>query len=243
MRYLVVADIHSNLEAFEAVLQKSSQIGYDKFVFLGDVVGYGANPQECIMMLKNRMNFGVAGNHDRAVIDDSELSFFNEMAKEAIIWTKEKLKSSHHIEFLKSLPYTQEIEPGIIITHSTVSAPEYWDYILSPYEAQIEFESAEFKIMLFGHTHVPGGFEYIGGKAIPITDYTIYLDYSRRYILNPGSVGQPRDGDNRASFAILDTDRKIFQIYKVHYSFEEQQRKIKGAGLPLQLAARLEIGR
>ncbi len=243
MKYLVIADIHANIEAFEAVLDKASSIGYDRLVFLGDVVGYGANPEECIMMLKSRMSYGVAGNHDRAIIDDSELSFFNEIAREAIIWTRNKLKNSPHLNFLKSLPYTQEIEPGITITHSSISAPEYWDYILSPYEAQIEFESAEFAVMLFGHTHVPGGFEYIGQEVIPIDDYTIHLDSSRRYILNPGSVGQPRDGDNRASFAILDTDKKVFQIYRVHYSFEEQQRKIKEAGLPLQLATRLEIGR
>ncbi len=243
MKYLVIADIHSNIEAFEAVLEKASGIGYDKLVFLGDVVGYGANPEECILMLKSRMDFGVAGNHDRAIIDDSELSFFNEIAREAILWTREKLSGTPHIKFLTQLPYIKEIEPGIVITHSSVSAPEYWDYILSPYEAQIEFESANFKIMLYGHTHVPGGFEYIGGEAVPITDFTIHLDESRRYILNPGSVGQPRDGDNRASFAILDTERRIFQIYRVHYRFEDQQRKIKEAGLPLQLATRLEMGR
>ncbi len=243
MRYLVVADIHSNVEALEAVLEKASTIGYDKFIFLGDVVGYGANPEECILMLKSRMDFGVAGNHDKAIIDDEELSFFNEIAREAIIWTRDRLKGTPNEKFLNTLELVKTIEPGIIITHSSASAPEYWDYILSPYEAQIEFENTDFRIMLYGHTHVPGGFEYMGGEVITVTDYTIHLDPSRRYILNPGSVGQPRDGDNRASFAILDTDKNIFRIYRVHYRFEEQQRKIKEAGLPLQLANRLEIGR
>ncbi len=243
MKYLIIADIHSNIEAFETVLEKASDIGYDKLVFLGDVVGYGANPEECILMLKNRMDFGVAGNHDRAIIDDNELSFFNEMAREAILWTREKLSGTSHLKFLSELKYTDEIEPGIVITHSSISAPEYWDYILSPYEAQIEFESAEFNIMLYGHTHVPGGFEYTGKEAIPFVGPTFHLDPTKRYILNPGSVGQPRDGDNRASFAILDTKNHTFQIYRVHYRFEEQQKKIKDAGLPIMLATRLEIGR
>lgn len=243
MKYLVIGDIHSNLEAFEAVLKKASEIGYDKIIFLGDIIGYGADPDECIMLLKNRMDFGVIGNHDRALFDDKELPFFNEIAKEAIMWTRNQLKKPHFFNFLKSLPYSQTIEEGIIITHSSISAPEYWEYILSPYEAQIEFESAEFDIMLFGHTHIPGGFEYLRGQVITITDYTIHIDPARRYILNPGSVGQPRDSDNRASFAILDTDNKVFQIYRVHYPFEEQQRKIRNAELPLQLALRLELGK
>ncbi len=243
MRYLVVADIHSNIEAFEAVLEKAKNTGYDKVIFLGDVVGYGANPEECILMLKNKMDFGVIGNHDRAIIDENELSFFNEIAREALLWTRERLAGTMYLNFLKELPYTREIEPGIVITHSSVSAPEYWDYILTPYEAQLEFENADFKIMLYGHTHVPIVFEYTGGKAIPLMGSSFYLEESKRYILNPGSVGQPRDGDNRAAFAILDTEKRVYEVYRVHYRFDEQQRKIKEAGLPLMLATRLEIGR
>lgn len=249
MRYLVISDIHSNQEALLSVLEEASKIGYDKVVFLGDVVGYGADPEECILILKNRMTHGVIGNHDKGIFEDSELPFFNDMARKAILWSRDRLKSTSYINFLKQLPYTDEIEPGIVITHSTVSAPEYWDYILTPYEARVEFESSDFEIMLYGHTHIPLGFEYQNGEVFPIMASTarggiatISLDEGKRYILNPGSVGQPRDGDNRASFAILDTEKRIFQIYRVRYPFEEQQRKIIKAGLPHKLAERLQSG-
>ncbi len=243
MRYLVLSDIHANLDAFVAVLDKASEIGYDKMVFLGDAVGYGVDPKECLEILKDKMSYGVAGNHDKAIVNPDELSYFNEIARQAILWTREKLKNTPFIKFLEDLPYTKEIEPGIIITHSTISEPRYWEYILTPYDAEAEFNTTFFEIMLYGHTHIPIAFEYQDeGKVIPILESTIYLDKNKRYILNPGSVGQPRDGDNRASFAILDTEKYVFKIYRVSYPYEEQQKKMLIEGSPMDLIDRLEMG-
>ena len=242
MRYAVLSDAHGNLEALEAVLKEAEAIGYDRLLFLGDFVGYGANPNECVELIRERASVAVLGNHDSAVLHPEEADYFNEFARRAVLWTRERL-TKENMNYLASLPFTAKPEGNILVVHASPHKPEKWDYILSIYDAEFHFGHFSEPICLFGHSHIPGIFiREPDGKITMIEDEPLKLDDSRRFLINPGSVGQPRDLDWRASFGLLDTEKRVFEFFRVEYDVDKAQLRIKEAGLPEVLAKRLAIG-
>jgi len=242
LRYAVLSDAHGNLEALEVVLEEADAVGYDRLIFLGDFVGYGANPNECVELIREKASVAVLGNHDSAVLHPEEADYFNEFARKAVLWTRERL-TKENMEYLASLPLTARLEEDILVVHASPYRPEKWDYILSVYDAEFHFAHFSEKICLFGHSHIPGVYiKEPDGKITMVEDKPIELEDIKRYLINPGSVGQPRDLDWRASFGLLDTERKVFEFFRVEYDVDKAQLKIKEAGLPEVLAERLAIG-
>jgi len=242
MRYGIISDIHSNLEALLAVLAALSKERIDSYICIGDIVGYGADPYACINEIKKLDAFTVLGNHDAGCIERINFSEFNDNARNAVIWTKNILSASHK-EYLGSLPYVLNGNKKLFsITHGTLIEPDNFNYMFDTYQAQMSFGKLDAQILFVGHSHVPGVYE----KRDEDLRYYYYerIKISRRskYIVNAGSVGQPRDGDPRASYVILDDENLMLDIKRVPYDFRSAQGKILKAGLPPFLAHRLEKG-
>jgi predicted phosphodiesterase len=243
MRYLILSDIHANLAAFEAVL---ADVGYfDKIWCLGDMVGYGPQPNECIERLCEFPHICIAGNHDWAALNKLSDSDFNPDAQAACRWTREQL-SPENLEYLANLPMTL-IEEGFTLVHGSPRQP-IWEYIIYPSIAKSNFAYFDTQVCFVGHTHAPVIFRYehlnSGGACLPIPlpqGNPLSLG-EERMIINPGSVGQPRDGDPQASYAILDTDEATLEYHRIPYPVEITQRKMMEEGLPLRLIARLGYG-
>jgi predicted phosphodiesterase len=243
MKYAIISDIHSNLEAFKKVIDIIKKEKVNKCLFVGDVVGYGANPSECIRELKKLDCVGVAGNHDWGVLELTSLENFNPYAKEAIEWTKEKL-SKKDKEFLKSLPLVKKIN-DITLVHSTLTRPEEWEYIRSTFQAHKNIELQETPITFVGHSHVPIAFfepSEVTGLIRFTKEQKIEIKEDYKYFINVGSVGQPRDGNPESSYAIYDKKNRILEIKRIKYNIKKAQGKIFEAGLPKMLGERLEYG-
>jgi predicted phosphodiesterase len=243
MRYAIIADIHSNLAAFQAVLDDiKAQERIDKIWCLGDIVGYGPDPHECIELLRTTDNICVAGNHDRAAIGQLDITSFNPNAAEAVEWTAEKL-SIGDITYLKNLP--DSIEDGdFLLVHGSPREP-VMEYILSISVARQNFDCFKTKYCLVGHTHVPQAYSLDKEDNCTATRFlpTVKLVTGEtRLIINPGAVGQPRDGNPQASYAIYDNSTKIVQLRRVSYDIRQTQDRIMKSGLPPRLASRLETG-
>jgi len=247
MRYLVISDIHSNLEALEAVLEDASG-QYDEIWCLGDLVGYGPNPNECVDKVRELPLACVAGNHDWAALGKLSLDDFNPDAQEASRWTQENLNGITRA-YLESLPETLVIEDKITLVHGSPRHP-IWEYIISIPIALENFSYFETPWCLVGHSHVPVIFRYCeaeGGTGnceafIPPVNQPILLTPGERFIINPGSVGQPRDGDPRASYMFIEPEKGIIEYRRVDYPVEKTQAKMKEVGLPPRLIARLSFG-
>ena len=243
MRYAIIADIHSNLTAFQAVLDDiQSQESIDRIWCLGDIVGYGPDPHECIELLRSTDNICVAGNHDRAAIGQLDITSFNPNAAEAVKWTEEQL-SIGDITYLKNLPDSIQ-EDDFILVHGSPREP-IMEYILSISVARQNFDCFRTKYCLVGHTHVPQAYSldkegnYTATRFFP----TVKLIAGQtRLIINPGAVGQPRDGNPAASYAVYDNVTKVFQLRRVPYDIRQTQDRIMKSGLPPRLAYRLEKG-
>jgi len=243
MRYAIISDIHGNLEAFKASLDKLSAERIDSYLFVGDVVGYGANPKECIKLLKD-LNpvIAVAGNHEWGVLDKMDGSYFNESAQSAIIWTKNILDKDD-LEYFSSFPLVYEDE-RMTLVHGTLNAPEEFYYIFDTEDAYVTLSQMKNPLCFVGHSHVPGIFVSCDHTKVEFIERAdIRIDYERRYIINVGSIGQSRDGDPRASFAIYDDEESCIEIKRVEYDVKKAQGKILKAGLPPKLAYRLSEGR
>jgi len=242
MIYAVISDIHGNLEALLAVLEciKSYKKNIDKIICLGDIVGYGADPDECIRITREASDVILAGNHDFAVCEQTSIENFNDYARTAVLWSRDAL-NDEEINFLKGLPLKYR-EKGTDFVHSSLHRPESWRYLSGTFDTQIDFQIMEQKVLFVGHTHVPVIFENAGTKVKRLNSPELSLNPDKKYIINPGSVGQPRDRDPRASFAIFDLEKKIVEIIHVEYDIKEAQRKILDAGLPEVLATRLSYG-
>jgi putative phosphoesterase len=222
MRYGIVADIHGNLEALEAVLrQLEGKI--NQIVCLGDIVGYGPNPNECCEILRKRNIPSVAGNHEKATAGELELTCFNKNAAAAIRWTQKEILSEN-LEYIKGLPLTLDF-PGFEIVHGSLKDPAK-EYLTNLSEALPTFELMKKPLLFVGHTHRPLNLEREGKK-----------------IINPGSVGQPRDGDPRAAYIIYDDKTGEAQLFRINYDIEAVQNKMKAADLPQFLIERLAFGR
>jgi diadenosine tetraphosphatase ApaH/serine/threonine PP2A family protein phosphatase len=243
MRYAIIADIHSNLEAFTAVLGDIERKGgVDEIWCLGDIVGYGPDPHQCIESLRRCKHICVAGNHDWAAIGKVDTSYFNPMAATACQWTAKQL-SPEDIEYLESLPLTIE-KNGFTLVHGSPMEP-IWEYVISTSIAAKNFAYFRSPFCLVGHSHVPAVYKEMKGlcRAVPFSPSIGMVLGEERMIINPGGVGQPRDGDPRASYAIYDSDSRVLRLYRLPYDIGATQDKMMQAGLPIHLITRLKEGR
>jgi len=240
VRYAVFGDIHGNLDALEAVLAEIERLGADALICLGDIVGYGAEPRECIARVRELECLTLAGNHDHAAIGKLDVEFFNPFAREAAMWTREEL-SDEDRDYLASLGFVEHVD-GFAVAHGSLHGPELFNYVQSIHDAELSLEALDKPLLLVGHTHVPLTFF----DSRPMTysmDLEIPVDPKSRTIANVGSVGQPRDEDPRACFGLYDTDDAQVTLYRVPYDVEAAGRKIVDAGLPEALALRLQLGK
>lgn len=239
VRYALLSDIHSNLEALEAVLEDIAGQAVDELLCLGDLVGYGADPNECVRRIRGLTSHVVIGNHDSAVVGLTDVSNFNAHARRAVAWTAEIIEPEQ-ARYLSRRPFTDRIDDGLLV-HATPSEPAAWHYLLSTQAARSEFPSFSESICFIGHSHQPVFFSSDGAPHSRKTD-RLSCDPGLRYIVNVGSIGQPRDGDPRSCYAIYDADSRTVQLRRVAYDIKSAQRKILKAGLPPVLAARLSRG-
>lgn len=241
MRYGLISDIHGNLEALQAVLRDLDRIGIDDLLCLGDVIGYGPDPEACLELVQERASVILAGNHDHAPLGLVDTSYFNPYAKRAVEWTAAKLSDSAKA-FLKSCPLKYERDEFMIV-HSTPANPAAWDYILSIDDAAANFPFVKGRVCFIGHSHVPLVVVRAKDQSIRVFRNThITFEKENTYISNIGSVGQPRDLDPRAAFATYDTATCEYQLHRVPYDIELTQKKILSSDLPAFLAERLALG-
>ena len=243
MRYAIIADIHANLAAFKAVLDHIERRGGVEEVWcLGDVVGYGPDPHQCIELLRQYNHVCVAGNHDWAAIDKAATSEFNPDAAVACRWTAQQL-SPEDIEYLENLPVA--IQKGdFTLVHGSPREP-IWEYLISVSSAKENFAYFQSQFCLVGHSHVPMVFKYDETDTCSFSQFmpNIRLVLGKnRLIINPGGVGQPRDGDPRASYAIYDNETGMVRLYRVPYDIGITQTKMVKNNLPIRLVARLSQG-
>ncbi|HVR41931.1 MAG TPA: metallophosphoesterase family protein [Thermoanaerobaculia bacterium] len=244
MRILALSDVHSNLSALQAVFRAVQRKRIDLTVCLGDLVGYGAQPNQVLERLRRRRGAKsfVRGNHDRVALG-GDLSGFNQVAREAALWTRSKL-SPENRRFLAGLPHGPLVVHGVTLVHG--SALDEDEYLFTAAAARRSFEVIATPIAMFGHTHLPTLFRLgedgsVDG-AVFSRDAEVRLEPGSRYLLNPGSVGQPRDRNPEAAFAIVDLARLSVRFRRVAYDVSAAQRAIRKAGLPGILADRLAAG-
>lgn len=241
MKYAIISDIHGNLEALQSVLSDIDKKSVDEMLCLGDVVGYGPNPNECVDIIREKAKITLAGNHDYAPLGKIDLSYFNPWARSAVDWTENELNQASK-EFLLNLPLKQEMD-GFTIVHATPQQPLEWYYITTLEDAIVNFPEFQGQVCFVGHSHVPliVALNQEGEYRV-VTSNPLKFSEKERYIINVGSVGQPRDSDPRAAYAIFDNSKKVYELLRIEYDFAETQRKIRESGLPEYLANRLEKG-
>jgi diadenosine tetraphosphatase ApaH/serine/threonine PP2A family protein phosphatase len=239
-KYAILGDIHANLEALNAVLEDAKSNGVDTYVCVGDIVGYNANPAECLDKIREICVAVVRGNHDHYVAYDECLEDFHPLAANVIDWTRRQL-SREQIQYLRNLRLSRMVD-GFTIVHSTLDMPEKWGYVIDSLDADANFNYQTSSVCFHGHTHVPVVFER-QGRVVRSSFTTFRTTLGRKCFVNTGSVGQPRDGDPRASYLIYEPAARRIDLRRVAYDFEATQRKIIEAGLPERLARRLENGK
>ncbi len=245
MRALVVSDLHSNAEALKAVMNRVRRKKFEQIICLGDFVGYGAQPNQVLDVMRTfkARKLYIRGNHDRVAAGVEDGEGFNQAAKQAALWTRDRLSVPNR-RFLEKLPLGPVLRNGVMVCHGSPHDED--EYVFNEHHARIVFDQHDAKIILYGHTHMPVIFEMseegrVQGFAVR-GDAIVRLDPSMRYLINPGSVGQPRDRNPRASFMILDAKKHTVQFFRVEYDVEKTQLSILKAGLPRILADRLTHG-
>ncbi len=242
MRYVVISDIHGNFPALQMVLRDAEP--FDAVLCLGDIVGYGPNPNECVERIQEFPLTCIVGNHDWGAIGRADLHIFNSDARQALFWTQHELTLENR-NFLSDLPMTMRIE-DTLLAHGSPREP-IWEYLVDARSAKENFVMHDFQIALVGHTHLPLALEWVeefNHARILLPDWNVPLQLEgRRLIINPGSVGQPRDGNPRASYAIFDTDAMTWESRRVPYAVEITQERMRARGLPQRLIDRLQVGR
>jgi len=240
VRFGIISDIHGNWEALSAVLDVLENEKIDRYLCPGDLVGYGADPNRCVEAVRRLSCLTALGNHDSVAAGREEPTYFNPHARKAIEWTREALEGENR-EQLKELPMKRN-EGDWLLVHATPSEPEAWHYVLSEERGKKEFPHFNETVCLFGHTHYPfllaqgpGGFKSLRGNKFR-------LEPDTRYLLNVGSVGQPRDGDSRAAYGVYDSEAMTVEFRRAEYDIATAQQKIVDAGLPRFLAERLSKG-
>jgi predicted phosphodiesterase len=240
MRYAIFSDIHSNLEALEAVLADARERKCRHFVCLGDVVGYNANPHECVEQIRELDCPIVKGNHDEQASLAESSSDFNELAERAIKWTREHL-SEKDKQWLRDLPLQKQVRDFTIV-HATLDTPAQWSYVFNNLDAAASFTYQHTTVCFCGHTHVPMVFIRDEGVRRERLEH-IRIEPTKKYLINVGGAGQPRDGNWRAAYCIYDIENNVVQQLRVKYDLATAQDKIIKAGLPRLLAERLAMGR
>ena len=243
MKYAVLGDIHGNLTALETVLAAIERERVDQILSVGDVVGYGAAPSECIAKLQDFSALVVMGNHDAAAVDRLDTAFFNHHAKEAIRWTRGVLGRKDKA-WLGDLPYLRNLE-HCSVAHGTLHRPELFDYIMTVEDADPSFEAMSLPVCFVGHSHVPVTLLRLRDNP-NCTSFTpeakVDLSDALRALVNVGSVGQPRDEDPRTGFVLYDTSAETVELRRMVYDIDREAHRIRSAGLPQMLADRLYLG-
>ena len=238
-KYAILGDIHGNWEAFTAVLEDAQSLGVTHYVCVGDIVGYNANPGECLRRIRELNMVCVRGNHDHYCSHDECVRDFHPLAANVVDWTRNQL-TADELAYLRDLKMVRLVS-GFTLVHSTLDMPEKWGYVFDELEAESNFSYQSTSVCFYGHTHQPVIFEKAGfvrrlnGARQPVT-------LGKKYFINVGSVGQPRDGDPRSSYGFYDTGSREVELRRVEYDIPTTQKKIIAAGLPERLAARLRVG-
>jgi diadenosine tetraphosphatase ApaH/serine/threonine PP2A family protein phosphatase len=240
VKYAVYGDIHGNWEAFSAVLADAFQVGVTHHTCVGDIVGYNANPGECLRKIQELNAVCVRGNHDHYCSHDECIRDFHPLAANVVDWTRNQLKDSE-LDFLRQQKLVRVVG-GFTLVHSTLDMPEKWGYVFEELEAESNFNYQSTTICFYGHTHHPVVFEKAGGFVRRTNGPMHRIQLGKKYFINVGSVGQPRDGDSRASYAVYDAAAREVELRRVTYDFATTQKKILAAGLPERLALRLQLG-
>ncbi len=242
MRYGFFSDVHANLEALKACVLDFRSEKIDKLFFLGDAVGYGPSPDECVKLIDKVSEVSLMGNHDYAALGLMETEYFNQYAAQSVGWTKDSL-SHKSIEIMTDFELTHQIE-DILMVHSSPKDPENWHYILDMDDAEENFNYFQQKICLVGHTHRPYIVYKRGSENAVLSRQTEEdLQDDCRYLVNIGSVGQPRDGDPRSCYLIFDTEAARLRLKRVQYNVRNTQNDMAKVGLPEYLIERLTTGR
>jgi len=248
MRFFILSDIHSNIEALQVCVQRAKLAGYDSVFCCGDIVGYGPNPVEAIDGIRALGAVVIRGNHDRVAAGQDDASEFNPHARRAVLWTRSVLPDSYR-NYLASLPLGPvSVDNDAQLVHGAITHED--DYIFTAADAAQNLKLAQKRFTFFGHSHFPAVYanDMSGTPVNPPTyefdEFTaVRCDGNQRFLINPGSVGQPRDGDPRASFLIWDQERCRLEFYRVEYPLEETQAKMRAVNLPPYLIERLGHGR
>ncbi|MBL9155551.1 MAG: metallophosphoesterase family protein [Verrucomicrobiales bacterium] len=240
MKYAIFGDIHANLEALEAVMLDAAANDCTDFVCVGDIVGYAANPSECLKLVRDLGCPVVKGNHDEEAALNTPLEGLNPLAKHALEWTRKSL-SAEEREWLSGLKLVRQVRDFTIV-HATLDTPGNWGYVTNKFDAMASFSYQFTPVCFYGHTHTPRIYmKHLGVEAVEGYETNILL--GRKYFINVGSTGQPRDGDWRASYAIYDVENQHVEIRRLEYDIAITQQKILDAGLPEMLANRLAVGK
>ena len=247
MRYLILSDIHSNITALEAALAAADG-RWDKAVCLGDLVGYGPDPNEVVDRVRALAATTIRGNHDRVCCGLSEAEDFNPVARSAVNWTRQQLRPENQ-EWLQALPPGPMEVNGMVLIHGAVRDED--EYVIAPGQALASLLEAPSDLNFFGHTHLQGGFSFHENQLAVIHPkygaqaglWPLHVEAATRYLLNPGSVGQPRDGDSRAGFIIADLGHQVIEYWRVPYEIRSVQQRMFRAGLHESLILRLALGR
>lgn len=235
MKYALLADIHANLEALDVVLRDQKARGCTHLACLGDIVGYGADPKECLDIIRTLGMPAVKGNHDEYAAIDGHLESFNPSAARAIEWTRKQLTDDDR-KWLNELPYLRRLN-GFTIVHATLDGPQRWGYVFDKLAGAASFTYQRTEVCFFGHTHVPVAF--IKDSVVRGGTYDkIKIAPGKEYFINVGSVGQSRDGVAKATYVIYDLDSQVVELRRLDYDIAKTQEKIRKAGLPERLSER-----
>lgn len=243
MKYAILSDIHANFPALEAVMTRLHENSVDACICLGDIIGYGAMPNECCEVIRAINPICVRGNHEHAATIEGADRWFTPVAASCIRWTRHELNSDN-LDFIASLEPTQVVKDAVLC-HGALFDPDH--YTTNPHDALESFNEVAQSLIFFGHTHYAEWFILDNNHPLPIQHPAAYgavitLEPERRYMINPGSVGQPRDGNSQAAYAIWDTETKQVTLHRVSYNIKAAQEAIINAGLPHKMANRLIMG-
>jgi predicted phosphodiesterase len=240
MKYAIIADIHGNLDAFQVVLEDIRAQNATNIVCLGDIVGYNAQPKECLQIVREMNIPCVKGNHDEYCSSEDHLEGFNPHAAEAVHWSREQLTTEEKV-WLRDLKYTRQAA-NFTMVHATLDAPGRWQYVFDKLAAAASFPYQTTQMCFFGHTHVPVAF--MRDTVVRGGTYSKFkVDPTKKYFINVGAVGQPRDNNPKAAYVLYDTDAATIELRRLEYDIAAAQKKIRDAGLPERLAERLAYGR
>ena len=238
--FAIFGDVHANLEALQVVLEDCRREGATDYLCTGDVVGYNASPHECLELVRALNCPIVKGNHDHYVSSEQNLLDFNPTAAAVIEWTREAL-SDEEMEYLRSLPFTS-VKMGITLVHATMDNPDEFGYVFDHLQAEASFSRQLTPVCFHGHTHCPMIYEKQMSEVYRIDAQDWKLPIGKKYFINVGSVGQPRDGDPRASYVLYNPKDRSIRFRRLEYDVAAAQERIRAAGLPERLAVRLEVG-